>query len=78
MTFFFKANRINVQEELRQKPQANGPGCPVEGCTRAASVTCENRFCEYDRLVYLYFWHLCLQPGYATNNFYAYLYGEIK
>jgi hypothetical protein len=51
----FKANQINVQEELRQKPQANGPGCPVEGCTRAASVICENRFCEYDRLVYLCF-----------------------
>ena len=42
----FKAHRVNVNEELRQKPQASSPKCPVEGCTRAASATCENRFCE--------------------------------
>jgi hypothetical protein len=74
----FKAHKINVPEELRQKPQATGPGCPVEGCLKAASVTCDNRFCEYDILVYLYLLKFCLKPDRVTNNFYAYLCGVIK
>jgi hypothetical protein len=49
---FFKAHQINVTEELRQKPQATGLVCPVEDCKRATSAACENRFCEYDILVY--------------------------
>lgn len=43
---FFKAHGINVAEELRQKPQATTPKCPVEGCAKPALATYENRFCE--------------------------------
>ena len=48
LIFLCKAHQIDVIEELRQKPIAIGPACPVEGCKNAPSVTCENRFCEYD------------------------------
>jgi hypothetical protein len=52
--FLYKAHKINATEELRQKPQATGLQCPVEGCKNAPSATCENRFCEYDILIYIY------------------------
>ncbi len=52
MSFLFKTHNINYAEELRQKPVATGPVCPVEDCNKAPIVACENRFCEYDILVY--------------------------
>ncbi len=74
----FKAHQINVVEELRQKPQATGLVCPVEGCRNAPSATCENRFCEYDILIDLYLFKFYLKLEHATNNFYVYSYGVIK
>jgi hypothetical protein len=76
--FLYKAHNINVTEELQQKPQATGLECPVEGCRKAPSATCENRFCEYDILFYIYLFKFGLKLGYVTNNFYVYLYGVIK
>jgi hypothetical protein len=76
--FLSKAHKIDHAEELRQKPTATGPVCPVEDCKNASSVACENRFCEYAVIVDFYLFTICLKLVDATKNFYAYWYGVMN
>ncbi|UJR09583.1 hypothetical protein I4U23_013818 [Adineta vaga] len=61
---FLNKHKVNFNEELQQKPVANGPNCPVEGCKRAPLITCENRFCEicYKQFLFLFVWRNEIEP----------------